>query len=434
MPHDLRRFARNFAFTFGGEGAQSAFHFILNLTLIRTLSTYDFGVFAIVFVLGGISLTYGNALVTVPAAVHMPRLKSPGAVRYQDVVFGSVALLLSVMIGTTIGLGLLVTLGRPEEALAGGLFVGAWTLRNHIRGGMLARRLMPAATLSDLTYTVSGIVLVTGFLYLDTGADRASVTLFALAAANAIAIAFALRAVGLGLRISWRRSVWRRYRGIWSDVAWSLFGTTTGNVQSQALMFLVAAFAGPAAYAPVAAGIVLFSPLRPAVYAFVHVIRVDFIKGLAQGHFRQLKVMLASLTALIVLGCAAVGAGIWFLWPLLEAHIYAGKYASASMPLIVTLAGLIAVMYLTYMAPMALVQAAGHFKTLALATTFGGLTGLASVVVLLKVTTVAWSLAGMVAGEVVCGVFLWTAALRILSRHTAPAWRTPASSPAEVRT
>ena len=95
MSHDIKRLGRNFLLSLGGEGLQSGFHFALNLILIRVLSVYDFGLFAIVFVLGGIALSYGNALVSIPATVHMPRLKSPGAVNYQDVVFSSIALVIS---------------------------------------------------------------------------------------------------------------------------------------------------------------------------------------------------------------------------------------------------------------------------------------------------------------------------------------------------
>ena len=90
IPRDIVRLGRNFMLSLGGEGLQSGFHFVLNLVLIRLLSPHDFGIFAIAFVLGGISLTYGNALVSTPAAVLMPRLKSRGAVDFQDVVFGSI--------------------------------------------------------------------------------------------------------------------------------------------------------------------------------------------------------------------------------------------------------------------------------------------------------------------------------------------------------
>src|SRR4051812_43291946 len=57
IPRDIVRLCRNFLLSLGGEGLQSGIHFVLNLVLIRILSPHDFGIFAIAFVLGGISLT-----------------------------------------------------------------------------------------------------------------------------------------------------------------------------------------------------------------------------------------------------------------------------------------------------------------------------------------------------------------------------------------
>jgi len=157
---NIPRLIRSFILSLGGEGIQSGFHFVLNLILIRLFSAYDYGIFAIAFVLGGISLNYVNALVSVPAAVHMPRLKSPGAMNFQDVVFGSVAAVFAGLIGVVVSFGLFVTLGHGIEAVAGGAFVGLWMLRFHIRIAMFARRATGAVTLSDISYTTSGVALV----------------------------------------------------------------------------------------------------------------------------------------------------------------------------------------------------------------------------------------------------------------------------------
>src|SRR5260370_12044847 len=129
---------RNYLLSLAGESLQSGFHFILNLFLIWALTPYEYGVFAIVLILGGISLTYGNALVSVPAAVHIPKLRSPGAVNFQDVVFSSFATAFSAALAATIAVGLWVTVGQPVEAVIGGALVGLWTLRNHVRVTLFA--------------------------------------------------------------------------------------------------------------------------------------------------------------------------------------------------------------------------------------------------------------------------------------------------------
>jgi O-antigen/teichoic acid export membrane protein len=412
MRRELVQLGRNFLLSLGGEGLQSGFHFILTLVLIRLLSLHDFGIFAIAFVLGGIALTYGNAFVSVPATVRLARLKSRGAIDYLDVVFGSIALIVAIAAAIIAALALWLTTGHAIEALAGGAFAGCWTLRNHVRTAMFARRAMSAAIASDFSYTASGVIFVAAVLWL---VPDVSVTaaLSALAAANILAILVALRAVNRP-RISFGRDVRRRYREILPDVGWSVVGTTTWNVQGQALTFLVAAIAGPAAYAPIAASVALLSPLRPAISAIINVFRPDFALALAGKQYRRVRLTLYALCAIIALGCAAMGLIIWLGWPLIEAYVFAGKFSGAAMPLIVGLTGLSVLIYSIYNAPLAFIQAAGEFKPIALATTFGAIVGLTSISILLAVTSVAWSLIGVVAGEAVCGAYLWIAARRVL--------------------
>src|SRR5204863_3233734 len=109
---------------------------------------------------------YGNALVSTPAAVFIPRLKSPRAVDFQDVVFGSIALMIAAGIAIIVTAGLWLAVGQLAEAVAGGAFAGLWTLRNHVRNVMFARRAMAAATLSDFSYSASGALFVGGVLLL----------------------------------------------------------------------------------------------------------------------------------------------------------------------------------------------------------------------------------------------------------------------------
>jgi len=427
MPRDVIRLGRNFLLSLGGEGLQSGIHFILNLALIRLLSPHDFGIFALAFVLGGLSITYGNALFSTPAAVLIPRLKSARAANFQDVLFGSVALAISAAIAVIVAAGLWFVTGQMAEGIAGGAFSGLWTLRNHVRCVMFARHAIVAATLSDFSYAASGIVLVGGVLLVPSDLPRLTGVLLALTGANIVAIFVALRALGRRARVTFRRSIWRRYRAIWSDVAWSLFGTTTWAVQGQGLMFLVAAIVGPAAYAPLAVGVVLFTPLRPAISAFINVFRPDFGAALARGELGRLRVMMIAIAALIFLSCIAVGGAIWLGWSLLEGYLFAGKFDDAPMPLIVALSGIAAITYFTYNVPLALVQGAGEFKPVALATTFGAVVGLTSVSILLAVTSVAWSLAGFIAGEAMCGLYLWISAQRILREHAIPLRAQPAA-------
>lgn len=417
MVRDVAAFGRKYLLSLGGEGLQSGFHFVLNLLLIRELTAYDYGVFAIVFILGGISVTYGNALVSIPANVHIARLKSPGAVNFQDVAFGSVALAVCCGMAAIVVVGLWLTIDRPGESLAGGAFVGMWTLRNHVRSAMFARQQISTVALSDISYTAAGVVLVAALLYLGTAVPQATMILLFLALANAVGTGVALALLRRPIRVSFCRGVRRLYGGILSEIWWSLIWVTTWNIQGQGLMFLVAAIVGPAAYAPIAAGLVLFRPLRTGVGAFINVVRPEFATGLAEGRHRQVKLTLFGSLGGIALGCLAFGACIWLGWPILSDYVYGAKFPNASMPLIVLLAWLNALISISYHVPLALVQAAREFRSVAISTIIGGLVGMALVTLLIAVSTVAWSLAGAAAGEAAALAYIWVAALRVLGRQ-----------------
>jgi O-antigen/teichoic acid export membrane protein len=413
---------RKYALSLGGEALQSGFHFILNLLLIRELTAYDYGVFAIVFILGGISITYGNALVSIPANIRIARLRSPRAVAFLDVALGSVALSICLGVAVIVASGLWLTIDRPGESLAGGAFVGIWTLRNHVRSTMFARQRASTVTLSDGFYAATGAALVAGLLWLRPVVPQATMILLVLTVANAVAITAALAMLRRPIRISLRRSVRRTYRAIFGEIGWSLIWVTTWNIQGQGVMFLVAAIIGPAAYAPIAAGVVLFGPLRFGVGALVNVVRPEFASGLAEERYRQVKLTLFGSFAVIASVCVAYGAGIWMGWPLLAQHVYGANFADASMPLIVLLAWLTVFLATCYNVPLVLVQAALDFKAIAISTIAGGLVGMASIILLIAFSPVAWSLAGAAAGEAVALTYICVAALRVLvrSRPTAP--------------
>jgi len=223
------------------------------------------------------------------------------------------------------------------------------------------------------------------------------------------------------IRISLRRGVRRTYRALFGEIGWSLIWVTTWNIQGQGVTFMVAALTGPAAYAPIAAGIVLFGPLRFGVGAFINVMRPEFASGLAEDRHCQVKLTLFGSFAVVALVCVAYGAGVWMSWPLLVQYVYGAKFANASMPLIVFLAWLSVSLATVYHVPLALVQAALDFKAVAISTITGGLVGMVSIVLLIVFSTVAWSLAGAAAGEAAALIYLCIEALRVLSRARPPA-------------
>jgi O-antigen/teichoic acid export membrane protein len=419
---ELFRLVRKVALSLGGEGIQSAFHFLLNLALIRALSPYDYGVFAIVFVTGAIALTYGNALVSTPAAVRLPRASRTSAANYQDALFGSVAVLLACGIGAAVFIGVLLAMRDLQLALASGAFTGLWVARNHVRTVMFTRRRTGTATVSDFGYVASGVGIAVAQLSL-VGRPGAADMLWGLAAANLLGMAGAFALPKSRVRLAFRRSMWRRYLAIRDEVSWSVLSTTTWNVQGYALTFLVAAVAGPAAYAPIAAAMLLFAPLRLFLAALINVFRPEIVVALAERRYRDLSALVYAVAGAVAAGGLGLGGAFWAGWPLVEGYVFAAAYPDVSLPLIAVLSGATAMIYMVCNVPLILLQSASDFRSVAIATSIGAITAVAAVSALLSTASVEWSVAGMAAGEAVCGLYLWVAARRILRSGAARDWR-----------
>lgn len=410
----LIRFGRSLALAFCGEGIQSVFHLALNLVLIRALSPRDYGIFAIVFTTGVLALSYGNAAITMPAIAKIARPSRSRGVRFQEVLSGSIVLVFALLAGTALAIGSVVAIDDLQIALAAGSFVGLWVVRNHLRIVLMTVRKTTAATLSDVCYAISGTVLGIPVVLFAGAAWSAAPALLSLTVANLLGIAVALYALGPRLRVSARRRIVARYRMTLPQVTWSVVGTTAWNIQGQALTFIVAAFAGSAAYAPIGAAVLLFAPLRTALTAFMNVFRPELVIALAERRVQWLRVAALVVSVIVVIAFLGIGFAIWLSWPLLDRHVFAGKFDGASLPLIVALAGLSAMISSAYNISLTLLQAAGAFRAIAVATWLGAIVGFVSVCALMSAAPIAWSIAGMAMGEAACGIYLWFAVRRLL--------------------
>ena len=215
MSPNRGRLAR-FAVTLLGEVVQSGFHFALNILLVRSLSQHDYGVFAIVFLAGGLALTYVRALAGVPISTFLPAHRDRRAGRAIDVTFGTGALTVSAVVG--LGIAGFLVVADTVNPVAGGAFVMLWCLRSYLRLALYAKNLAGFAT--------------------------------------------ALLALREPIRLSLKASSWRRYHAIRRELGWSLVGVTTTNLQGQGQTLAMALLLGPDAYAPIAAALILFAPLR----------------------------------------------------------------------------------------------------------------------------------------------------------------------------
>lgn len=383
---------RRLVLMIGGEAMQSGFHFALNIMLLHMLSAQGYGLFAIGMVMGGVGLSYIRSLTAVPASIWMSKSTNTAGVDAYDVAFGTAALMVALLMA--VGTAVLMHLLGDPSGIAAGCFVGAWSLRSHMRTAFFARRQQVVVSISDAAFTIAGTVLA-GLAIWFAG-DALQAVFYALAAANVFGIFVLVRLARRTIRISFRMPTRRRYARLWRQLCWSAFSATTTNIQGQCLALLVAGIAGPAAYAPLAAVIVLFAPLRIISLAFVNMTQPELAKLMRLGETRRVWSQAKIWSVVMGLGGLAYGCAILFVLPMIKSQ--ALQDASVGFIGLFVTANFIPIML--YIMPRIVLEIFGDFRIVAFTTMGGAIVGLALIAVVLSVASPPWALLGSAVSEV----------------------------------
>ncbi|QKC82726.1 hypothetical protein EB232_14890 [Mesorhizobium sp. NZP2077] len=375
----------------GGEAMQSGFHFALNIMLLHMLSAQGYGLFAIGMVMGGVGLSYIRSLTAVPASIWMSKSTNAAGVDAYDVAFGTAALMVALLMA--VGTAVLMRLLGDPSGIAAGCFVGAWSLRSHMRTAFFARRLQVVVSISDAAFTIAGTVLA-GLAIWYAG-DALQAVFYALAAANVFGIFVLVRLARRTIRISFRMPTRRRYARLWRQLCWSAFSATTTNIQGQCLALLVAGIAGPAAYAPLAAVIVLFAPLRIISLAFVNMTQPELAKLMRQNETRRVWSQAKIWSVVMGLGGLAYGCAILFVLPMIKSQ----ALQDASVGFIGLLVTVNFIPIMLYIMPRIVLEIFGDFRIVAFITMGGAIVGLALIAILLSVASPPWALLGSAVSE-----------------------------------
>jgi O-antigen/teichoic acid export membrane protein len=214
------------------------------------------------------------------------------------------------------------------------------------------------------------------------------------------------------IRVSFRARTFRRYGRFLPAILWSLAGVGTAIVQGQSQMLLVAGIAGPAAFAPIAAGFVLASPIRVLNGSVVNVLLPELSRRSETRDAASIHRLLILSAQCPLLFGLAYGACLLLAWPLARSVLYAKQFADEPMGLIVTMAWLTAMTYTAYQPFRALAQSQSRFRDITLATLAGGVTGFVAVLLLLLTFSPATSTGGLLVGEATTMFLLWGVYLR----------------------
>ena len=407
----------------GAQALMSGFHFAMGFFLIRNVPQYDYGIYAYAFVLAMFAGALNNALISTPLTVYSPVLKDETERSEQEAMFSTLNLLLFVcLISAGIVYGFLAETAKPIT-LSVTAFVAVYAARQFSRSFGYAR-LKPLVTASgDIVYVVSGVLFVIAILVFNSAeqakAGLVSKALLALAAANLVAMfveRWRLHGPGRGWLVL---SSIKNYGHIWEQSRWALVGALTTLFLSQAHGLIVTGSHGPEAFGPLAAGMVLFGPVRVALMTWQNMVKPEIALALSENRGDAVKKQVRSSVILMGLAVLALGACLFLGWPWLKDIMYSNEYSDQPMGYIVSIWFAITLFAALYNAPSAALQAMRDFRVLASASIYGALISGFLVTLLLYTIDPASTLLGILAAEFFMALFL----TRVMLNHLKKDWK-----------
>lgn len=385
-----------------GPFAVAGSTFLVTLLLLNALPAAEFGVFAFLLVVTNLGSSLSNALVGAPLAVLASGADRTGREAVLTVGSG-----LALVVGLAAA-GCALLLGAGEAAVPAGLFGAAATFRWN-RRGVAFSDLRPELVLrSDLAYAFG--LLAPALVALLVAPDLGPVMWgFAFAALIGWAVSASPLGARTGLTLTGYAAVWRE------KSRWTLLGVVTTDATANAHAYLVTGIAGPAAFALMAAAMLPFRPVGVMSAALVQYERPRLARAIAAGNLELARAKAGGLRlALLSTWFAGSLLALLFLLPQtgLSGLIFPPEYDPVGLALASLLWCSVWLLRALREAPSALLQGAGAFRPLALASCASALVSVLGVLGLLLLSGPLASMFGLIAGEL---VFL-LGTLRLASR------------------
>ncbi|MFK7889913.1 MAG: lipopolysaccharide biosynthesis protein [Granulosicoccus sp.] len=389
----------------GAQALVSGFHFSLNLLLLRLVTPYEYGVFAFAFVMAMFASAVNNALISTPLTVYTPVIKDKQERKAQEAMFSTLNLALFFLI---LAIGLFYTNWIELDsriALGVPAFIAVYSARHYSRSTGYAR-MRPLVTASgDTTYVSSGVFLIALLAWFTESFSIGDV-LIVLALANLAAMLVERLRLN-GIRHRWLTlTPVHSYRQVWVQSRWALAGSLTTLFLAQAHSLIITSTNGPNAYAPLAAGFVLFGPVRVALLTWQNMVKPEMAVDLSESRRSQVRSLIRKSTILMVGAVVVLGLCLWAGWPWIHEYLYAEQYSDQPMALIVAVWAIITVFGASYNAPAAALQAMHDFRILAMASIYGAIISGVLVSATLYFFEPETTLAGILAAEIFMAVFL----------------------------
>jgi hypothetical protein len=375
--------------------AVSVAQFLLQMELLRVLEAPAFGLFAFMF--GFIQFGFGlsNALVSTPYTVC-----ADGTVfgDQNSRAFFKVNLAFSVLWGAFSSVGA-AALGCADEAWLFGLFGFLAMIRWFGRAHLYAIHRPSRAAISDFVYSTVLLLCVSVGWFSKLSQLTAMAILCVATVAGALAIGPAFIEMQFGK--AWAGSLCD-YKRIWRDQArWTLLGVASSEATSNAHSYAVSLVAGPAAYAPIAAAMLLIKPIFLIITSLTQLERPVMARHLTAGDLTAaLRSVVVFRIAVILTWIGTIAAGaillIWF-----PHFLFRPSYDIGAVTIAFVLWAGISLLQSWSTPASVLLQAAQWFKVLAHSGVASAAVAIIAVLISVLLFQPVYTLAGIFLGQFV---------------------------------
>ncbi|HEX7857260.1 MAG TPA: hypothetical protein VF503_26560 [Sphingobium sp.] len=401
---DARQWLR-YGMAFAGPAATAGANFLLSLVLLRVMTADVFGHFSFLLVLSQFSIGIWSALFSAALPVIMADPDAEAGRWRLATLFAaniaSMALAVPLFIALAWGLGL-----SAQVAILFSLFAGLLLLRQFARTHAYAAGRAMRVMLSDVCYCV---VVLLGLPVLLLGRYAPGPMAAGLLTVAALLALLVFGRSYLAPQFApFPNHFLDRYRDIWKQHSgWSILGVLTTEMTMNAHAYIVTFFAGPSAFAVLAASSLLTRPVSVVTAALGEYERAQMATLIARreaaGLLRSLWRFRLAMIA-VWLGTAAVLVVVLYAVP----HIvFPRKYALETLITGSVLWMIVALVRVMRAPESAMLQGAGEFRPLAYASVWSAIFSVVGVAFALAVADPVWSISGVMAGELVYGLCLW---------------------------
>jgi O-antigen/teichoic acid export membrane protein len=409
---------RRFLIAIGGSAGVALSGFILSILLLRTVTPAQFGVYGFIQVVIALGFGISNALFGSPLTVALNRTETPKSGTAESYFKAS------FLIGLLSSLSLVplaLSFGESPEigaafSVSAMLMWTRWISRSYANAIHQHKKV----AVSDACYTVITLLGAAILFVLNEVSIKHVVSLQSLGA-------------GLGLLALGFKSLVVQLRGIWNGPSapfrqgfkeqgrHALLGVITTEATANVHSYMVTLMLGPAAFAPLAASVLLFRPVPLVILSLTQLERPRIAQLLRdtqlKAAWRAIRFFRGTVLTFWIFNLAII---YWIVTHYLDVVIRGHYDTNVIIQATYFWAAIMGLRCLRG-PESALLQANGDFKPLARVTVISCLVTIPLVATLVYLYGAIWSLAGILTGEVLATALTRSLARKQISHRKAAA-------------